>query len=212
MKLKSFYLPRWSLLLLPALLTLLAAGCANFSDSVETPNPMAQPTPDPTSKPGQVARLHIGDSIEITFSGLPDPLESQNPTIKEDGTIILPDIGRVVAVGKTTGELEDAIHDLYVPTIYTHLTVTVKTSNDRVYYVKGEVKQPGRLIYTGDISVSKAITSAGDFTDFASRSDVMLIRADGKRYKLNINHIIDGEAQDPPVYPGDQIVVGRRIF
>ena len=86
-------------------------------------------------------RLHIGDTVIITFSGVPDEPPPQEKPIKEDGTITLPDIGRVQAAGKTAGELEDLIHDLYVPAIYRHLNVTVKTSSDRVYYVRGEVRQ-----------------------------------------------------------------------
>jgi protein involved in polysaccharide export with SLBB domain len=166
------------------------------------------------SNPGEanVPRLHIGDVVSITFTGLPDTVEPLNKPIKEDGTITLPDVGRVKAVGKTIGELEDTIHDLYVPKIYTHLNVTVTTSSDRVYYIRGEVKAPGRLIYAGPITVSKAITSAGDFTDFANRSSVWLIRANGDRFKLNLNDILDGSQPDPPVYPGDQIEVTRRLF
>jgi polysaccharide export outer membrane protein len=137
---------------------------------------------------------------------------SAEKPIKDDGTISLPDIGRVKAAGKTPGELEDTIHDLYVPKFVTHLNVTVKTTSDRVYYVRGEVKAPGRMIYAGAITVSKAITSAGDFTDFANRGKVYLTRANGQRFKLNLNRILDGEAPDPPVYPGDQIEVARRIF
>jgi len=166
------------------------------------------------SNPGEanVPRLHIGDVVSITFSGPPDPLEALNKPIKEDGTITLPDVGRVQAVGKTIGELEDTIHDLYVPKIYTHLNITVTTSSDRVYYINGEVKSPGRLIYAGPITVSKAITSAGGFTDFASHSSVWLVRANGDRFKLNVDDIMDGSQPDPPVYPGDQIQVNRRLF
>lgn len=124
----------------------------------------------------------------------------------------MPDIGRVQAAGKTAGELEDLIHKLYVPAIYRHLNVTVRTSNDRVYYVRGEVRQPGRQIYVGQITVTKAITSAGDFTDFANRKKVVLIRANGQRFKLNADAILNGDEPDPPVYPGDQIEVARRIW
>src|ERR1700691_3179415 len=117
----------------------------------------------------EVAHFHVGDTVTVTFSGLPD---NDNPTphlepIKEDGTITLPDIGKIQAAGKTAGELQNEIHDLYVPKYYTHLTVTVSTG-DRVYYVRGEVKAPGRQLYVGETTVSRAITSAGDFTDFAS--------------------------------------------
>jgi polysaccharide export outer membrane protein len=210
MKSKSSQSIRFALLLLPVL-ALALGGCASHKNKY---GPLEQPSEEPIPA-DHVARLHIGDTVSISFSGMPSDDTSFAPVekpIKEDGTITLSDIGRVKAAGKTPGELEDAIHDLYVPKVVTHLNVTVKTSSDRVYYVRGEVKAPGRMIYAGSITVSKAITSAGDFTDFASRSDVVLIRANGDRFKLNINKILAGEAPDPPVYPGDQIVVDRKLF
>ncbi len=173
---------------------------------------MLQPGAENITGTDKVARLHVGDTVNITLGGLPDEIPPMTKPIKDDGTISLPDVGRVQASGKTPGQLEDAIHDLYVPKYYTHLNVTVQTSNDRVYYVRGEVKQPGRMIYTGDITVSKAITSAGDFTDFADRSNVYLTRANGQRFELNLKRILAGEDPDPPVYPGDQIEVTRRLF
>lgn len=196
------------LVLLPAFAVLLA-GCQSSGKRYDV---MKQPEMQGLSSKGSVAQLHVGDTVIISFSGLPDQLEPLEKPIKEDGTITLQDIGRVQAAGKTPGELEDAIHDLYVPKYYTHLNVTVKTSNDRVYYVRGEVKAPGRMIYTGDITVSRAITSAGDFTDFADRTEVYLIRANGERFELNVKRILAGEDPDPPVYPGDQIEVTRRIL
>lgn len=194
--------------MLPAI-TMLLAGCQSAAKKADV---MKQP--EAASFTNAVARLHVGDSVTITLSlgGLPDEIPPMEKPIKEDGTITLPDIGRVQAAGKTPGELEDYIHDLYVPKYYTHLNVTVKTSNDRVYYVRGEVKQPGRMIYTGEITVSKAITSAGDFTDFADRTEVYLIRANGDRFKLNLKRILAGDDPDPPIYPGDQVEVTRRLW
>ena len=208
MKLKSIFCLTQSLLLLP-LLALALAGCTH--DKVK-PDPMAPPSI--VANPGEtnVPTLHVGDMVSITFSGLPTQLEPQNKPIKEDGTIMLPDIGSVQAAGKTVGKLEEIIHDLYVPKVYLHLNVTVTASSDRVYYIHGEVKSPGRLIYTGPITVSKAITSAGDFTDFANPSKVWLIRVNGDRFKVNVNRIRAGEDPDPPVYPNDQIEVARRFF
>ncbi len=212
MKPYHFSLLRRSLLTLVPVLTLGLAGCSLFSSSGNKPDFNRDPGYVKNPGEGVQPRLHIGDVVSITFSGLPETIEPQDKPIKEDGTITLPDVGRVKAVGKTIGELEDTIHDLYVPKIYTHLNVTVKTSSDRVFYISGEVKSPGRVIYAGDITVSKAITSAGDFTDFADRSDVILIRANGERFELNMNRILSGKNPDPPVFPGDQIKVGRRLF
>jgi protein involved in polysaccharide export with SLBB domain len=81
-----------------------------------------------------------------------------------------------------------------------------------VFYVRGEVKGPGRQIYSGQMTVTKAITSAGDFTDFANRKKVWLTRANGQRFKVNCDAILNGDAPDPGVYPGDQIEVSRRVF
>ena len=211
MKLKIFPTLRQSLLVLLPVLMLALAGCSLFSNNGKKLDVMAPPGPD-TTKP-IVPRLQIGDVVIVTFSGLPsEDYTPQEKPIKEDGSITLPDIGRVDAAGKTPGELEDIIHDLYVPKVVKHLNVTVKNTASYVYYVRGEVKGPGRQIYTGPITVSKAITSAGDFTELANRSSVWLTRVNGDRFKLNLNRILDGEDPDPPVYPGDQVQVNKRIF
>jgi polysaccharide export outer membrane protein len=209
MKSKSFPIRHHVLMAILPAFALLVAGCQSSQKGVDI---MMQPHAENLAGTDKIARLHVGDTVTISFGGIPDPMEPQEKPIKEDGTITLQDIGRVQAADKTPGELEDAIHDLYVPKYFTHLNVTVKTSNDRVYFVRGEVKSPGRMIYTGEITVSKAITSAGDFTDFADKTEVYLIRANGQRFELNVKKILAGEAPDPPIYPGDQIEVTRRLI
>jgi protein involved in polysaccharide export with SLBB domain len=163
-----------------------------------------------TQPNAEVARFHVGETVSIIFSGIPDPIEPHEETIKEDGNINLSLIGLVKAVGKTAGELQNEIHDLYVPKYYVRLTVVVKPG-DLIYYVRGEVRQPGREIYIGETTVTKAITSAGDFTDFASHN-VKLIRANGEVIKVDVDKALEDPELDPKVYPGDQVVVPRRIF
>ncbi|HXR03833.1 MAG TPA: polysaccharide biosynthesis/export family protein [Verrucomicrobiae bacterium] len=195
---------------------LLLGGCRSssdeimFSDMANGPSAMSGPPPANGSA-SDAARFHVGDTIIVTLSGLPTTIDPHQEPIKEDGTITMPDIGKVQAAGKTAGELQNEIHDLYVPRIYTHLTVTVNIG-DRVYYVSGEVKSPGRQLYVGQTTVNQAITSAGDFTDFASHKNVMLIRVNGDRTKVNVDKVRNGRAEDPPIYPGDQIIVHRRIW
>ena len=196
------------LLVLPLLALLFTGGCSTPDYS----KVMAGPDPSDTSALAG-ARLHVGDPITITFDGLPP--ESMMPpvdkTINEDGTITLADIGAIKAAGLTTGDLEIEITTNYVPRFLNHLSVTV-TAGTRVYYVRGEVKSPGRQEYVGQITVTKAITSAGDFTDFANPSKVILTRANGQRFTLDCQKILNGELPDPGVYPGDQIEVKRRHF
>jgi protein involved in polysaccharide export with SLBB domain len=197
------------------LVGVLLAGCYSSPiDPVFSDNPTPTMTTDsaPTGYDAAgVARFHVGDTVTVTLSGLPETIEPHSEPIKEDGTITMPDIGHVPAAGKTAGELQNAIYNLYVPKYYRHLTVTVNTG-DRVYYVTGEVKGPGRQLYAGQMTVTKAITTAGGFTDFANHKKVWLIRAGGQRVKVNCDKAIQDPSQDPPVYPNDQVNVPRRIF
>lgn len=205
-----------------AFAAILLGGCSSVDDAAFTDSPTPPPAAtaiEPAGSPvanqaranDDVPKLHVGDTVTIALTGLPTPIEPITTPITDDGTISMQDIGKVQAAGKTTGELQSEIHDRYVPAYYTHITVTV-TIGDRVYYVRGEVKQPGRVVYTSETTVTKAIAAAGDFTDFANHRNVKLIRANGTQIKVNCNRVLAGEDPDPPVYPGDQIFVYKSIW
>jgi protein involved in polysaccharide export with SLBB domain len=164
-------------------------------------------------RPGaDVARFRIEDPIKVTFSGAPTPIDAHEEKIKEDGTITLPLIGSVVAVGKTPGELQSEIHDDYVSKYYVRLTVTV-VSGERVYYVGGQVGHAGIFQYVSDTTVTKAIQAASGLNDFANHSKVWLIRAStGQRIQVDYDEALKNPAKDPPVYPNDQINVVKRIL
>jgi len=197
---------------------LLFAG-AIFTGCHSSPShPIFSATPTPPVMTGspvtgytaaEVARFHVGDTVIVSLSGLPQEIPVHQEPIKEDGTITMPDIGHVQAAGKTAGELQNEIYNLYVPKLFRHLTVTV-LPGDRVCYVTGEVKAPGRQLYVGQMTVTKAITTAGDFNEFANHRKVWLIRADGQRIKVNCNAALKDSSKDPQVYPNDQIQVLRN--
>jgi protein involved in polysaccharide export with SLBB domain len=185
----------------------LLTGCDSTSGGANS-STVASPTPE-------IARFQVGDTVIVAFSGLPssDPMQTggHEAPIKEDGTITLPYIGPVLAVGKTVGELQTEIHDLYVPKYYLNLTVSV-ASSDRLYYVGGEIKGDGKQLYVDGTTVTKAIQSAGGLTDFASHN-VWLIRAStGQRIHVDYDAALQNPADDPPVYPNDQINVPKRIW
>lgn len=159
------------------------------------------------------ARLHVGDTVIVTLSGVPgsETTPPHQEVVSEEGFITMPEIGSVKAAGKTASQLQSDIQDLYVPRYYTHLTVTVNIG-ERVYYVSGEVKQPGRFVYAGETTVSKAIATAGDFTDFANHKNVVLTRLNHQTIKVNVDRVRMGKDEDPAVYPGDSIYVHRRLW
>lgn len=191
-----------------------------FSDVPTTPAEV-RPVSVPTSVPSVTEMVAIGaptnasvafrpgDSVTVTFSGVGDTLPIHEERIKDDGAITLPLIGSVVALGKTPGELQKEIQDLYVPKFYKRLVVTVK-SLDQVFYVGGEVRQPGRQVWIGEIRVTQAIQAAGGFTDFANKKNVLLMRADGTQVEVHCLKAMKDPKLDPKVKPGDSITVRRR--
>jgi polysaccharide export outer membrane protein len=180
--------------------------------------PKVGQTSSPSDPTAPVATFRVGDTVVVTLttgseqgnSEIPDHVEP----IKEDGTITLDYIGPVKAAGKTPGQLQNEIHDLYVPKYYVRLTVTVKSpGGDRVYYVGGQVNShAGVLPYLGDTTVTKAIQAAGDFTDFAGHTVTLTRAGGGERIQVNVDRVRAGKEVDPPVYPGDQIDVPRSLF
>ncbi len=155
--------------------------------------------------------IHVGDSLSITFSDTPAQFPPSEQRVKSDGTIALPYTQTFMAAGKTRGQLETEIHDRYVPKFVTYITVNIK-AQERVYYVGGEVKAPGRQPYLGKLTVLRAIQSCGDFTDFADRKNVKVIRASGRTETVNCNKALKEPRLDLEVYPDDNIIVPRSIF
>src|SRR5437016_1222957 len=100
-------------LLAPLAAGIVLAGCASSNDPSFLDNPDVSSSlslPEgrgSKSSPATVARFHVGESVTVTFSGLPEGtiLQPHQEPIKEDGTITLPYIGPVQAAGKTAGEL-----------------------------------------------------------------------------------------------------------
>jgi protein involved in polysaccharide export with SLBB domain len=157
--------------------------------------------------------FRVGDQVLITFSGASSfetPIQPYRDTVKDDGTITPPNLKPVVTVGKTPGQVQKELQDRYNE-LYQHLTVTV-IPTDRYYYVTGEVKIPGPRPYLGETDIVKAISAAGDFTEFAKKTKVRLTRANGRSQVVNVKKIINDPQFDVPVYPGDKIYVPRSIW
>ena len=188
---------------------LMAAGCETTRP--RPVNPVAG-TNDVPLTVNSTDSLEPGNQITITFSGLSTIPIPYSCRIREDGTISPPYLkAPIIAAGKTIGELERELEKEYVPAIYKTINVTIRTA-DRFFYVGGEVRQPSRQIFIGRITVTQAIQSAGDFTDFADQREVRVIRATGKVDIIDCKAALDDPTRDMPVYPGDNIVVGRRLF
>lgn len=194
-------LPRLSLFALSAAAVALVAGCA--TDDVKGSNPVI---PAATT----TAQLRLGDSLTIGLQGVPDP-SSNTVQIDDQGLITLPFIGPHTAAGVSTAGLSTQIRAAYIAKkIYTTVDVSVSVT-ERYVYVGGEVAKPGRIIWTPDLTVAKAVQAAGGFSLYAKEGKVTLVR-DQKAYELNARLAQQNPAQDPRLMPGDSLQVPRSAF
>lgn len=83
----------------------------------------------------------------------------------------------------------------------------IYVSKAGVFYVTGEVKKPDAYKYKEGITVVKAITMAGGFTDKASTGRVKIVRkVEGKE------EVIKRAEMDEPILQDDVIVVPESFF
>ncbi len=168
---------------------------------------------DTNPKPPEVAAvsgLHPGDSLVVALQGVPDPT-SNTVQIDERGLISLPYIGTIQATGLTTASLSQNIRETYLSKkIYTAVDVSV-TVTERYVYVGGEVVRPGRVIWTPDLTLTKAVQAAGGFTLYAKEGHVSLVR-DRAAYLMNVPLAQRKPSEDPRLLPGDSIQVPKSAF
>jgi polysaccharide export outer membrane protein len=155
--------------------------------------------------------LRPGDLIRVSFSDIPQPPVPVDIRLPDDGKITLPWNVTVIATGKTISQLQQEIRNEYVPALFVRLTINIKTE-ERFYYVGGEVRVPNKQVYGGDMTVLRAIDTAGGFTDFAKKTRIELRRANGEVHVINWDKARKDPKLDLKVYPNDQINVPRRIF
>ncbi len=114
------------------------------------------------------------DVLEIKIEDAPEL--SGVYRLNADGTFMLPVVGRVAAKDKRTEEISAAIADklrggyLVSPIV----SVLVRQSNSRAFFIQGAVRRPGIYQIEGQPSLLKLITIAGGLADnYGSTAFVM---------------------------------------
>ncbi len=137
---------------------------------------------------------------------------SRDYSVDQSGRLTMPLIGRVDAVGLSTGQLastiEQRLGEKYLRN--PNVTVTLKESASRVVTVDGSVRQPGIFPAVGSLTLIQAVALARGTDDLANPRRVAIFRTiDGKRMAaaFDLTSIRRGTEPDPQVYPGDTIVV-----
>ena len=193
--------------LLALFLGFFLAGCSSDDSAPVKTSGGANPQ---LAAPALNAQLRPGDTMTISLLGIPEPITSA-VQIDEQGLIRLQYIGAVTAAGLTTSELSSRIRDAYIEKkYYTAIDVSVNVT-ERYVYIGGEVQRPGRIPWSPDLTLSKAVQSAGGFTLYAKESRVTITR-DRQAHEFDVNLAQKKPDQDPLLFPGDSIQVPRSAF
>ena len=128
------------------------------------------------------------------------------------GHISLPLIGEVEAANLTTAQLDQELTHKLGEKYLEHpdVSVSIKQSAGRLVTVDGAVNSSGSFPVLGSLTLMQAIALAHGPTQDANAHRVAIFRTiNGKRQAaaFDLASIRRGQADDPPVYPGDIIVV-----
>jgi len=93
---------------------------------------------------------------------------------------------------------------------------TIVVPNAEYVYVHGEVKAPGQVKLTKDLTITRAIAAVGGFTQAASKK-VTVLRGEGSKrevLKVNVSDIMSdpSDSADVALKPNDVIEVRQRLF
>lgn len=95
--------------------------------------------------------------------------------VDQNGNITMPDLGTVLAAGKTRKELEIIISKLLEGKI-SNPYIMIRLLNFKIT-VQGEVKLPGVFTIKSDrITLFEAISMAGDLTVYGKRDNILIVR------------------------------------
>jgi polysaccharide export outer membrane protein len=191
---------------------LLLAGCG--STDVEE-DPRLYGTDVYQMQEAQIMEYLIGPSDVLSISVWNRDDLNRKVTVRPDGRLSFSLVGDIYAVGLTPTELQQLMETSlseYINIIPGEVSVVVDEVHSYKVSVLGEVRQPGRFEFQNQVSVLDALAEAGGLTEFASASDILILRPyQGETEKIPFNYkkMVKSKATDDRVliFPGDIIFV-----
>ncbi len=151
---------------------------------------------------GNDYRLNTGDKILIKVFD-EDELTVET-TLNDRGVINYSFLGELTISGQTSREVEQLVTARLMDGYLKQPSVSVTVLEYRPFFINGEVRSPGDYPYQPGLTLEKAVSVAGGFTDRASRRKIYLQRGTGdKKERMRFQ---DG------VEPGDIITVEEGFF
>jgi len=131
----------------------------------------------PASDPTYI--IQPNDLLEIVVWG--EPNISRTVRVRPDGRISLPLIQDLQASKLTPVELKEQMESLLEEYIdLPNVTVIVSAIQSYKVYILGKVLSPGVIVNEKPLTVLQALTIAGGFQNYADKSEIRIIRFDGR--------------------------------
>ncbi len=151
----------------------------------------------------QSYRLSAGDKVRIAVFGEDDLTVTAQVSAR--GSVSYPLLGELKVTGLTPGELEGLIASRLRGPYLVDPRVTVSIEAYREFFVMGQVNKPGSYPYLPGLTVRKAVSVAGGFTERASRSKIFVVSEGATQQERKV-------APDDAIGPGDTVIVKESFF
>ena len=143
---------------------------ADFFNTFQTSfMPINEPNPD------SGYMLDVGDILQIQLVGQGD--YDEDFLIASDGSINLPDIGKIIVAGLSLNDTSKLIKSkVNSAFIGTEAFISLSEIRDVNILVTGNAQNPGIYTLTGNSNILHAISAAGGISEFGSLREINLLR------------------------------------
>jgi polysaccharide export outer membrane protein len=150
--------------------------------------------------PSDVIAISVYEETDLSFDAI---------RIGDSGVINYPFLGELRAAGNTISTLEFNIRRGLVEGEYLiNPDVSVRIVQYRPFYISGEVASPGSYPFEPGLTLRKAISIAGGFTERAARRNISILAENtGENDEPRVVDNLDTNLQ-----PGDIVTVEERFF
>ena len=143
---------------------------ADFFNTFQTSfMPINEPNPD------SGYMLDVGDILQIQLVGQNDYIEDF--LISSDGSINLPDIGKIIVAGLSLNDtsmlIKSKVNSAFIST---EAFISLSEIRDVNILVTGNAQNPGIYTLTGNSNILHAISAAGGISEFGSLREINLYR------------------------------------
>ena len=115
-----------------------------------------------------------------------------------------PFLGQVPLDGRNLAEVEQQIKEGLKGDYLIEPSISISVIEYRPFFITGEVEKPGGYPFQPGLTLRKAITLGGGFTERASRTKMFINRGgDGSEQKIQLSD---------PIFPDDVITIEQSFF